>query len=71
MPQTYADCFRILQTQKVISNQLAQKLINMAKFRNLLVHLYWDVNDKKIYEILQSELDDFNEFVKQISIAFL
>ena len=43
----------------------------MAKFRNLLVHLYWDVNDKKIYEILQSELDDFNEFIKQISIAFL
>ncbi|MFZ2330847.1 MAG: DUF86 domain-containing protein [Atribacterota bacterium] len=71
VPQTYSDCFRILQENNIISNHLAQKLINMAKFRNLLVHLYWDINDKKIYEILQSELDDFKEFIKQISTAFL
>lgn len=71
VPQTYSDCFKILQANNIISNQLAQKLINMAKFRNLLVHLYWDINDKKIYEILQSELDDFKEFIKQISTAFL
>ncbi len=71
VPQTYSDCFKILQANNIISNQLAQKLINMAKFRNLLVHLYWDINDKKIYEILQSELDDFKEFIKQISTAIL
>ncbi len=71
VPQTYSDCFRILQENNIISNHLAQKLINMAKFRNLLVHLYWDINDKKIYDIIQSELDDFKEFIKQISTAFL
>lgn len=71
IPKTYSDCFKILQERRIISKQLAQKLINMAKFRNLLVHLYWTVNDEKIYEILQTELEDFNEFTDQISIKFL
>jgi len=71
VPKTYADCFSILQERKIISKQLANKLINMAKFRNLLVHLYWNVNDEKIYEILQSELEDFDEFIRQISAKIL
>jgi uncharacterized protein YutE (UPF0331/DUF86 family) len=71
VPKTYSDCFKILQERKIISKQLALKLINMAKFRNLLVHLYWNVNDDKIYEILQTELNDFNEFTKQIAAALL
>jgi uncharacterized protein YutE (UPF0331/DUF86 family) len=71
VPKTYSDCFRILQERKIISKQLANKLMNMAKFRNLLVHLYWNVNDEKIYEILQSELEDFNEFIRQISVKIL
>ena len=43
----------------------------MAKFRNLLVHLYWKVNDEKIYEILQYELVDFDEFIEQIARRYL
>ncbi|HXL02441.1 MAG TPA: DUF86 domain-containing protein [Candidatus Atribacteria bacterium] len=33
-----------------------QNLANMAKFRNLLVHLYWKVDDERLYQILQSQL---------------
>lgn len=43
----------------------------MAKFRNLLVHFYWNVNDEEIYKIIQTELDDFSEFIRQISIKYL
>jgi uncharacterized protein YutE (UPF0331/DUF86 family) len=46
-------------------------LINMAKFRNLLVHLYWKIDDEKINEILQKELTDFDEFIRQIAKRYL
>jgi len=71
VPESYSDCFKMLGDKNVISRDLSEKLINMAKFRNLLVHLYWKVNDEKIYEILQSELDDFDEFIKQIARRYL
>lgn len=34
----------------------------MARFRNRLVHLYWNVDAETIYEILQTRLDDFDRF---------
>jgi uncharacterized protein YutE (UPF0331/DUF86 family) len=71
VPKTYSDCFSILRERKIISKQLTNKLTNMAKFRNLLVHLYWNVNDERIYEILQTELEDFEEFIRQISAKIL
>jgi len=60
-----------LRDRGIISKELSKKLINMAKFRNLLVHLYWKVDDEKIYEILQSELADFDEFIEQIARRYL
>ena len=42
----------------------------MTKFRNLLGHLYMDIDNKKIYEILQENLEDFNEFKKQVFKKF-
>jgi len=38
----------------------------MAGFRNRLVHLYWEIDDELIYDYLQSELGDFDEFVRHI-----
>ena len=42
---------------------LANKLSEMAKFRNLLVHLYWKVDNKRVIEIAQNELGSFKEFI--------
>jgi uncharacterized protein YutE (UPF0331/DUF86 family) len=71
IPESYSDCFKMLGNRGIISKELSKKLINMAKFRNLLVHLYWKVNDEKIYEILQYELVDFDEFIEQIARRYL
>jgi len=38
----------------------------MARFRNLLVHLYWEVNNQRVYEILQKDLDDFDLFLEKL-----
>jgi len=39
----------------------------MAKFRNRLVHLYWESGDRQVHEILQSRLPDFTRFLKHLS----
>ena len=42
----------------------------MVKFRNLLGHMYMEINNEIIYEILQNSLGDFNLFKKQIYSKF-
>jgi uncharacterized protein YutE (UPF0331/DUF86 family) len=71
VPESYSDCFKILGKRDIVPEEPSEKLMNMAKFRNLLVHLYWRVDDEKIYKILQSELGDFEEFIKQIVRRYL
>lgn len=66
-PANYKDVFSILGKNNILTDEFAQKIIPMAKFRNRLVHLYWEVDNKQIYGILQNHLDDFVEFARQIN----
>jgi len=61
-PKTYADVFTTLALIKVIPEDFAKKLVEMAGMRNLLVHVYWEINDELVYRTIQSELDDFRKF---------
>jgi uncharacterized protein YutE (UPF0331/DUF86 family) len=49
-----------------IDQDLSDRLVMMAKFRNRLVHLYWEINPEKIFEIVQNNLEDFKLFEKKI-----
>ncbi|GAB4533011.1 MAG: DUF86 domain-containing protein [Anaerolineae bacterium] len=66
-PEDYADCFDILADLEVIKPDLASRLKNMARFRNLLVHLYWKVDNRRVYEIVRGELVDLDSFRQQVS----
>jgi uncharacterized protein YutE (UPF0331/DUF86 family) len=66
-PQDYADCFAILADLEVIKPDLAKRLKQMARFRNLLVHLYWRVDNQRVYQIIQDDLGDLNTFRQQVS----
>jgi uncharacterized protein YutE (UPF0331/DUF86 family) len=46
------------------SNEFVEKLKEMAKFRNRLVHIYWEVDDEVIFDILNEDIQDFKKFVK-------
>ncbi len=61
-PQGYGDCFKILGEREIISLPFAQKLGRMAKFRNLLVHLYGEVDDQRVYRIMREDLSDLEKF---------
>ena len=65
-PETYADIFRGLQTLGVIEVDFTGNLVEMAKLRNRLVHLYWEVDMETIYRILHENLDDFKRFQQNV-----
>lgn len=69
-PEDYADAFQVLGEQGVFDNGFLRFLKDMARFRNRLTHLYWEVDDDQVYEILQSGLIDFKTFLNKIA-AFL
>jgi uncharacterized protein YutE (UPF0331/DUF86 family) len=62
-PETYADIFRELGTLEIISKSFTEKLITMTKFRNRLVHMYWEVDKEELYKYLTGNLEDFQTFI--------
>ena len=65
-PEDYADCFAVLVDLRVITPDLAERLQRMARFRNLLVHLYWRVDNRRVYEVITDDLGDLDAFSKQV-----
>jgi len=39
-------------------------LIEMAKFRNRLVHIYWEVDDELVYDIIKEDITDIDDFLQ-------
>ncbi len=35
----------------------------MARFRNLLVHPYWRVDDREVFCVIRDHLDDFENYL--------
>lgn len=62
-PTTYTDAFYVLDEQDFIPKELSEKLINMAKFRNIIAHDYEDVDFAIVYDAGQNRLVDIEEFI--------
>jgi len=69
-PETYADIFIQLKNHGAIDNVFCERLVKMAKFRNRLVHLYWEIEKDTLYEIIQDNLEDFSIFQQNV-LAYL
>jgi len=65
-PDTYADIPRILFENKVITNLLKDKLIDLARFRNVLVHDYLRLDHQRVYQHVQTDGEIVKEFVDAI-----
>lgn len=65
-PKDYSDTFAILLEQRIIHKPLAKNLQLMAKFRNRLVHLYGEIDNEYVYNIIQTDLKDIRDFQKLI-----
>ena len=67
VPEDYADTFRVMSEEGALEKEKLNDLVAMAKFRNRLVHLYWEVNNDQLHEILLSRLGDFGMVLTSIS----
>lgn len=66
VPSDEDNLIKIVEKNKIISNLLAKRLSEMKGFRNILVHKYGDIDNQKTYEYMTEEINDFDEFKKQI-----
>ena len=65
VPNDYADTFRVMGEVGFLNKDFVERLVEMAKFRNRLVHIYWEVDDEVVYEILRDDIHDIEEFVEK------
>lgn len=65
-PEHYTEMPTILKEAGVVSEDMASSLIDMIRFRNILVHLYARVDAERLHQILQTSLDDFHRFEIEI-----
>jgi len=63
IPGSYAETFDLLEQGGTIKQPLAEKLRAMARFRNRMVHFYWDVGLDDVYRILKEHLGDLDEYL--------
>ena len=66
-PTEYRDVFHILGGQGLITSEFAARLEKMAGFRNRLVHVYAEVDPQVVYDYLQHDRADSDEFGRVIA----
>jgi len=65
-PRDYADSFAILSEKGIIGEEFSHVMKQMVKFRNRIVHLYGEVDNQYVLEILKHRLDDFQTFKQAV-----
>lgn len=66
VPEDYRDVGKMLREKGVVPYALGRTLERMAGMRNVLVHLYWDIDHTIIYQTVTTELDTFEQFLTHI-----
>lgn len=68
-PSTYRETFTVLREEGVVSAELSKRLEDWAGLRNVLVHLYLEVDHSRIWRFLTEELDDLEAFASAVAGA--
>ena len=65
VPDTEDDILKNLEIKKIFNKSAIGLIKEMKKFRNILVHKYGDIDDKKAYEDIKSGLRDFELIISE------
>jgi uncharacterized protein YutE (UPF0331/DUF86 family) len=68
-PSSYREAFRVLARERALSEKLASEMEGWASLRNILVHLYLEVDHERLYEILTEEIDQLEEYARAMASA--
>ena len=67
VPESNADAVRQLGAQQVLSPELSDAVARSVGFRNLLVHEYAEIDDRRVLHHLR-RVDDLQEFVRSVAV---
>ncbi len=65
-PKDYSDTFRVLFENGFLEKEFFENLVNMVKFRNRLVHIYWEIDNEFLYSILKNNVKDLKALINKI-----
>ena len=68
IPASYAQTFDLLEQGSVVDAKLAGELRAMARFRNRIVHFYWEMDLDEVYRILEGRLPDLDQYLAAIEL---
>lgn len=61
-PTNDRETLEVALEKGLITKEHFRRFVDMNKFRNKVVHGYLDVDTRKVYHVLQTELNDFGLF---------
>jgi uncharacterized protein YutE (UPF0331/DUF86 family) len=65
-PEDYTSSFLRAAESGLITHELANKLKGSGGMRNIIVHEYMDIDDKKIHEIIPTAISDYKKYIRQV-----
>lgn len=62
-PETARSSFEVLSKHKIISDELAKKMMLAVSFRNIVVHKYEDFDFSQVFRDYKEDIDCLKNFV--------
>ena len=60
----------MLADRELIEYEELDELVKLIRLRNLLVHRYWVVDDRRIYENIRKNFNAVKSFVRRVRDVF-
>jgi uncharacterized protein YutE (UPF0331/DUF86 family) len=61
-PASYKDAIAVLREEDLIDDDLARRLADWMGFRQVLVHLYLDIDHRRTWAAIREDLGDLERF---------
>ena len=65
-PKSYKDSVDIISKNGVIDSRLAARLIDLVKLRNVIIHVYLEIDPKIVHKSAKYSVDDLKKFIEAI-----
>ena len=66
-PNSRHEAIEMLANNRIIPQELAEKIGQAVRMRNIIVHHYPRVNLNTVYEVIQNNLGDIVDFCAEIA----
>jgi len=67
-PLEYKEIARELGEKGIVSEEYSKVLVKMAGYRNRMAHFYKEITYEELYNILQNDLKDIEQFLVEIDV---